>query len=149
MKSQRQSVLLDIIASCEVDTQELLTARLIERGFAVTQATVSRDIKDLRLIKSLGPGGKSRYQAQGTARDDAAARGLRIFAESVLSVDGAQNLLVLRTLPGGAQNAAGTLDEMHLPDVLGSIAGDDTILVILRTPEAADAMRARVQEMIR
>jgi len=149
MKEQRQAAILELIAAEEIDTQDTLTARLIALGFAVTQATVSRDIKDLRLVKTLNHQGKGRYVSPAAGRDDAGARQLRIFVESVLSMDNAGNLLVLRTLPGAAQGAAGTMDDMKLPDVLGCIAGDDTILVILKTPEAALGMMERLSGLLR
>jgi len=149
MKQKRQEAIRDLIAREAIDTQDILTIRLIELGFPVTQATVSRDIKEMRLIKRIDHNGKARYQAQGTAQDDDMQRKLRIFAESVLSIDGTGNLLLLRTVAGGAQNPAGTLDDMNLPEVLGCIAGDDTILVIVRTEQGAEALMEKVKGMMK
>jgi len=148
VKQQRQKAILDLILREEIETQDDLTARLIALGFPVTQATVSRDIKELRLIKTQSRSGKNRYVTGDADRDATQIKQLRIFVESVNSLDIAGNLMVLRTLPGSAQAAAGTLDDMKIPEILGCIAGDDTILAVLRTPEDAEGLRGRLGEIL-
>ena len=148
MKQQRQKAILELILREEIETQDDLTAKLIAMGYPVTQATVSRDIKDLRLIKTQSRSGKNRYVTGDVDKDAAQLRQLRIFVESVTSMDFAGNLMVLRTLPGSAQAAAGTLDDMNIPEVLGCIAGDDTILVVLRTEDGAGQLRERLGEIL-
>nr|MDD6335013.1 arginine repressor [bacterium] len=148
MKNDRQAAILDLIATEDIETQDEMTARLTARGFTVTQATVSRDIKEMRLIKSLGPGGKYRYAQSEGDRDGAHARKLKVFIESVTAMDSAGHVMVIKTLPGCAQSAASALDSMQLTQVLGCVAGDDTIMVVVRTQEAAQQLRAQLQGML-
>jgi len=148
MKEKRQAMILQLIASRSIETQEELTTLLIENGFAATQATVSRDIKELRLVKAHAPDGKNRYALNQVDREASRTRHLRIFVECVQGIDVANNLMVIRTLPGSAQAAAGTLDGMQLPEVLGCIAGDDTILVVLRDDQVAATLRNQLQMML-
>jgi len=138
MKPGRQNVILEIIAEKEIETQHQLMLALADRGIKSTQATLSRDIKDMRLVKQLGPSGKYRYVAQDRETDDSAHVKLRtIFMESVLSFDCAQNLLVLKTLPGLASAACSAIDSMHLENLVGSLAGDDTAFLAMKDAEAA------------
>ena len=140
MKSKRQQEILDIISSYEIETQEQLLERLRERGIETTQATVSRDIKQLRLVKELSSTGIYKYTTVQHRADPGVAGRLRtIFRESVTSFDLAQNIVVLKTLPGLANAAAAALDGMDLPDVVGTLAGDDTVILIMRTNAAAQA----------
>ena len=134
MKSVRQVAILDIIQKQNIGTQEELAAALQEQGINVTQATVSRDIKELRLMKVLLPDGSCKYAAQ---EKEAAVSGLserfaRMLAESLLSVASSRNLIVIKTLAGSANVAGEALDSLQWPEVLGSLAGDNTILLILR-----------------
>ena len=149
MKSSRQTKILEIIANQDIETQHQLMEALREHGVKSTQATVSRDIKELRLIKELSPHGRYRYVAVG--RDelvDYDQRLRKIFRESVTSYAVAQNLIVLRTLPGLAAAACSTLDGMNIHDLVGTIAGDDTAFLAMRDNEAADRFCHEIEEML-
>ena len=139
MKSERQQAILAIIAQKEIETQEQLLEALKATGIDATQATISRDIK-LRLVKELSSTGVYKYTTVQHRADPGVAGRLRtIFRESVTSFDLAQNIVVLKTLPGLATAAAAALDGMDLPDVVGTLAGDDTVILIMRTNAAAQA----------
>ena len=140
MKFQRQARILDLIEKNEIETQEELSEHLCSLGYNATQATVSRDIKELRLIKTLSQTtGKYKYAVPGTGIESSFSTRLRnIFKECVIHIDRAQNLVVLKTLNGMANAAAAAMDAMEIDDIVGTIAGDDTILIILRTSEDAD-----------
>ena len=133
MKAGRQSVILEIITERDIETQHQLMLALAERGIKSTQATLSRDIKDMRLVKQLGPSGNYRYVVSDSDSDLAARVKLgTIFLESVLSYDVAQNLLILKTLPGLASAACSAIDTMHLENLVGSLAGDDTVFLAMK-----------------
>ena len=149
MKSSRQTKILEIIANQNIETQHQLMEALREHGVKSTQATVSRDIKELRLIKELSPSGRYRYVAVG--RDelvDYDQRLRKIFRESVTSYAVAQNLIVIKTLPGLAAAACSTLDGMNIHDLVGTIAGDDTAFLAMRDNEAADRFCHEIEEML-
>ena len=138
MKPGRQSIILEIIAERDIETQNQLLQALAERGVKSTQATLSRDIKDMRLIKELGPRGNYRYVVSAKADNDGFGLRLRkIFKESVTSYDIAQNLLVIKTLPGLASAACSAIDNMEIENLVGTIAGDDTAFLAMRDNEAA------------
>ena len=140
MKSERQQAILAIIAQKEIETQEQLLEALKATGIDATQATISRDIKQLRLVKELSSTGVYKYTTVQHRADPGVAGRLRtIFRESVTSFDLAQSIVVLKTLPGLANAAAAALDGMDLPDVVGTLAGDDTVILIMRTNAAAQA----------
>ena len=141
--------ILDIIAKQDVETQEELAEALRARGIQVTQATVSRDIKELRLLKVLTPSGSYKYATADKAENGLNERFIRMLAESLHSVAASNNLIVVKTLSGSANVAAEALDSLHWPEILGTLAGDNTILLIIRTEaEAPDVVR-RIQEMIK
>ena len=149
MKSKRQQEILDIIAAHEVETQEQLLELLKDRGITTTQATISRDIKQLHLVKELGRGGVSKYAVSHHKVTANFSNKLRtIFRESVTSFDMAQNIVVLKTMPGLANAAAAAIDGMELPDLVGSLAGDDTAILIMRTGEAAAEFCEEIREML-
>ena len=128
----RQSKILEIISREDIGTQEDLVSRLNSEGLNVTQATVSRDIKDLRLIKISRTDGTYKYALPGDNSDEnLAIRLYEIFTKSVKSVVAAENIVVIKTLPGMAQAAASAIDAMQLSEVAGCIAGDDTIMVVM------------------
>ena len=138
MKKKRQEQIIEIIQNHEVETQEDLAGYLTEAGYAVTQATVSRDIKELRLIKILSPSGKYRYATSAQeAENSYASRLQNIFRECVTSVAAAQNLVVIKTFPALAPAAANAIDAMRLPNALGSISGDDTVFIAMKDNESA------------
>ena len=149
MKSKRQQEILNIIALREVETQEQLLECLRERGITTTQATVSRDIKQLQLVKELTAGGIYKYAvSQRKTAMDFAGRLRTIFREGVTSFDVAQNIVVLKTMPGLANAAGAAMDGMDIPDLVGSLAGDDTAILIMRTNEAATEFCEEIREML-
>lgn len=148
MKNDRQELILAIIAEESIETQEQLIERLQEKGMPCTQATISRDIKQLHLVKEPYGGGKYRYavSAQKT-RLNFAERLQVILRESIVDVDCAQNIVVLKTLPGLASAAASAFDGMEIPTKVGTIAGDDTVIIVMRGNEAAKELCQEVGAM--
>ena len=149
MKNDRQAKILEIIEREPIDTQEQLQLRLQEQGILCTQATISRDIKQLHLIKE--PVGQGRYRYAVSVRQSGlnVADKLRtIFRESVLSIDCAQNIVVVKTLLGLANGAAAALDSMELPYLVGTLAGEDTVLLVMRDSRSADGFCAEIGEML-
>lgn len=150
MKAQRQSAILEIIGSKDVETQEQLLAELQQRGFASTQATISRDIKELRIVKELSHSGIYRYSAPNREAANAFSAKLNtIFKECVTTYDAAQNLVVIKTLPGLASAACSTIDSMKMPQVVGTLAGDDTAVLIMRDTPAASEFCAQIKRLFR
>lgn len=149
MKTVRQVAILDIIEKQEIETQEELASALNARGIRVTQATVSRDIKELRLLKVLTPSGKYKYATGDQADNNLTDRFIRMLAEALLSVSSANNLIVVKTLSGSANVAAEALDSMHWPEVLGTLAGDNTVLLIIRSNEETITVTSRIREMMK
>jgi len=143
--SERHRKILEIINNNDISTQEELTSRLREVGYDVTQATVSRDIKKLRIVKTVNDRGVSHYVANNAEEGDPSSYNL--FASSVISVRLAQNLVVIKTLPGMAQAVGAVVDSVHLPQSLGSIAGDDTLMVIAENVHDAEEINKKLQSM--
>ena len=148
MKSTRQDAILEIIGRMDVETQEELADELRTMGFKVTQATVSRDIKELRLVKALTSTGAYKYAVAEKNENTHSERFIRIFSESVLTISHAYNQIVLKTLPGSANVAAETIDGMRWPEILGTLAGDNTILMIVRSTEEVELVLGRINDMI-
>ena len=150
MKSQRQEKILSIIQSHTITTQEELQSHLQEAGFHATQATISRDIKELRLVKELTGTGSYRY-AQSDRKVSAASdtRLRNIFKEGVVSVDVAQNIVVVRTMPGLASAACSALDAMDIEGMVGSLAGDDTGILIMRDNSFAQQFGGEVHKLLK
>ena len=150
MKAKRQEKILEIIASESIETQEQLLAALRSAGMNVTQATISRDIKELHLVKELTGSGTYKYAvSERKTALNVAGRLNNIFRESVISFDSAQNIVVLKTMPGLAPAACSAIDGMHLPNMVGSLAGDDTAILIMRTNEAAAQFCQEIHEMLK
>lgn len=150
MKDNRQNMILEIIGAEPIDTQELLQQRLSERGIVCTQATISRDIKQLHLVKEPTGGGNYRYAVSAQRSQLDAAEKLRtILRESVVSIQPAQNLVVVKTMPGLASAAGAALDGMCLAQIVGSLAGDDTALLVMRDAETATAFCDELRAMVR
>ena len=148
MKPGRQRAILEIIADRDIETQHQLLQALSERGVKSTQATLSRDIKDMRLIKELGPNGNYRYVAAKAEMEDFQQRLRKIFKESVVSCDVAQNLVVIKTLPGLGQGACSAIDSMEIQGLVGSLAGDDTLFLAMRDNESARAFHAEIESLL-
>ena len=150
MKNNRQEKILAIIEAEPIETQEQLLAKLQEQGIESTQATISRDIKQLHLIKEPVGGGRYRYAVSVQKTKLNFAEKLRtIFRECVLSVASAQNLVVLKTIEGMAQGAAFALDNMAETDIVGTLAGDDTILLVFHDNVRAVDFCEQVKQMLR
>ena len=150
MKSQRQAKIVEIISNTDVETQEQLLQALVEAGFNSTQATISRDIKEMRIVKELTSLGTYRYSVP--EKDAAPALSDRlnnIFRECLVSADYAENLVVIHTLPGMASAAASALDAMRSSAVLGTLAGDDTVMIVMREGHAAAAFTGEIKSVIR
>jgi len=145
MKEGRQKAILDIISKHDVETQNELIDYLREAGVKSTQATISRDIKELRLVKELSPRGTYRYIAASGDVTDHAERLRTIFHESVTSCVRAQNIVVVKTLPGLAPAAAAAIDRMNLRDLAGSIAGDDTAMFVMHDNDTAERLLQEIE----
>lgn len=149
MKSQRQAKILEIISNRNVETQEQLLAALQDAGFRGTQATISRDIKDLRIVKELTSLGTYRYATSSNELSGTFSSRLNtIFRESVVSFDYAQNIIVIRTLPGLASAAASAIDAMNMSAVVGTLAGDDTVMVVMRDMNAAATFCGEIKNLL-
>ena len=149
MKSQRQAKIMEIISNRSVETQEQLLAELQKAGFHSTQATISRDIKDLRIVKELTSFGTYRYTA---ATDDVSStfssKLNTIFRECITGYDYAQNIIVIRTLPGLASAAASAIDAMNMSVIVGTLAGDDTVFLVMRDNNAAAAFCGEIKSLM-
>ena len=150
MKNDRQSRILEIIERENVETQEQLQQRLQEQGVVCTQATISRDIKQLHLVKEPVGQGKYRYTVSSQRSRLNVADKLRgIFRESIVSIDNAQNIVVIKTMSGLANAAAAAVDSMNVPYMVGSLAGDDTAFLVMRDTESAKSFCEEVHEMLK
>lgn len=149
MKGIRQSEILAIIAADSIETQEQLLTELRNRGINATQATISRDIKELHLVKELTEQGGYRYALpEQSGPSNVTSRLRTIFRESVVSYDCAQNLVVVKTMPGLGSAAGAALDDMDIPDLVGTLAGDDTVLLILHTTQNAQNFCAQMHQLL-
>ncbi len=149
MKTKRQAQILELISEQDIETQNQMMEALAARGIKSTQATLSRDIKELRLIKKTSPSGGYRYATP--SQDDSGERITRlrkIFRECVVSFDTAQNLVIIHTLPGLANAAASALDNMDMPMLVGTIAGDDTAFLAMRDSDSAVAFCREIEDML-
>lgn len=149
MKNNRQNMILEIISQENIETQEQLLARLQERGINSTQATISRDIKQMHLLKEpIGQGVYKYAVSENRTRLNFAERLRTIFRESVTSIDYAQNIVVLKTMPGLASAACSALDNMNISYMIGSLAGDDTAFLVMKDTESAASFCEEIQEML-
>jgi len=149
MKNARQTAILSLIEQNDIETQEELAGKLREMGIVVTQATVSRDIKELRLLKVLSSKGGYKYATADKAEHGLSDRFVRMFVDSVLSITFAGNIIVIKTLSGSANVAAEAVDSMRWPEILGTMAGDNTILCIVHNEQEAEKVVDRFQEMLK
>ena len=148
-KEKRQKKILELIGERAIGTQEELTGALREAGYPATQATVSRDIKELRLLKVLSGSGGYKYATADKAEHGLSERFVRMFKDSVLSINFACNIVVIKTLAGSANVAAEAIDSMHLPEILGTMAGDNTVLVIVKNETEAAQTVNRFRDMLK
>ena len=149
MKNARQTAILSIIEQNDIETQEELAGKLKEMGIVVTQATVSRDIKELRLLKVLSGTGGYKYATADKAEHGLSERFVRMFKDSVLSINYAGNIVVIKTLSGSANVAAEAIDSMHINEILGTMAGDNTVLAIVKDDSDVAEMAVRFREMLK
>lgn len=149
MKNQRQAKIMEIISTKDIETQEQLLQELQEAGFYSTQATISRDIKELRIVKELTNFGTYRYTT--SAKDGThtfSARLNTIFRECITGYDYAQNIIVIKTMPGLASAAASAIDGMNMSVVVGTLAGDDTVFVVMRDNNAAATFCGEIKNLL-
>ena len=148
MKAKRQALIREIVENQSIQTQEELADALAAHGMVVTQATVSRDIKEMHLLKVLSEEGGYRYATMDKSEQGMNERLIRMLADSVVDMSSANNLIVIHTLPGSAHVAGEAVDSLRWPEVLGTIAGDNTILVIVRSNEDVDGVLRRFRSII-
>lgn len=148
MKIARHSKIIDLINQYDIETQEELAAKLQEAGFAVTQATVSRDIRELKLMKAAKPGGGSRYMVMEQRDNQNSEKYKRVLQDAFLSMDMAQNILVIKTVSGMAMAVCAAIDSMHWQEVVGSIAGDDTIMCAIRSTEDTVKVMDKISKIV-
>ncbi len=149
MRYARQNKILDIINSHEVETQDNLVALLKKSGYQATQATVSRDIKDLQLIKSLTPSGRYKYTVGSQAEQLPSERFVTIFRETIKAVDYSGNIIVVKTLSGCANAAGEAIDTMNMNHVVGSVAGDNTLLLVIDDPSNVPELVKKFHDILK
>ena len=148
MKIARHSKIIELVNHYDIETQEELASRLNEAGFRVTQATVSRDIRELNLTKVAKPGGGSKYMAVTSQETPDGEKYIRVLREAFVSMDAAQNILVIKTVSGMAMAVAAALDAMKWNEIVGSVAGDDTIICVIRSVDEAIAVMDKISKII-
>lgn len=149
LRSARHAKILEIISHNEIETQEELCELLQKQNIVVTQATISRDIRDLHLFKVAGIEKKYRYSYINDGESEISPKMRNLFRDCVLSVRAAQNLVVVKTLTGNGANAGAVVDKLNYEEVVGSVAGDDTLLVVCEDNAAASAVVEKITEFIR
>ena len=149
MKLARHEKIIELIKEYDIDTQEELAARLNEAGFKVTQATVSRDIRALKMTKVAGKDGKSRYAILQDTQPRLGDQYTRVLNDAVVSIDVGQNLVVIKTVTGMAMGVATALDALKWPEILGCIAGDDTIFCAVRSVDDTMIVMEKLRKAIR
>ena len=147
MKIKRHSKIIELINTYDIETQEELAQRLEDSGFVVTQATVSRDIRDLKLSKVVYGDGKQKYSLR-PKQDGISEKYLKILKEAFISMDMAQNILVVKTVSGMAMAVAAALDSLQMSEIVGCIAGDDTIMAAIRSVDDTVTVMERIRKLI-
>ena len=145
LKSARHAKILEIISTKEIETQEELCAELNARNYVVTQATISRDIRDLHLFKVAGTEKKYRYSYINEDESEVSPKMRNLFRDCVVGVNYAQNLVVIKTLTGNGANAGIVIDKLNYDEVIGSVAGDDTLLVVCKDTDAAKGVAEKIK----
>lgn len=149
MKLKRHKKIIELIERYDIETQDELADQLREAGFQVTQATVSRDIRELKLSKVPGHGGRQKYALLNREEHRMAERYVGILREAFVSMDHAQNILVIKTVSGMAMAVAAALDNINWKEIVGCIAGDDTVMCAIRTLEDTEAVMAELEKIVR
>ncbi len=148
MKTKRQSKILELIRKNDIETQEELLAYLLDAGFAVTQATVSRDIREMKLTKISTEGGRQKYAVLHEKAENMSEKYVRVLRDGFVSMDVAQNILVIKTVSGMAGAVCASIDAMNIQEIVGSIAGDDTIMCAIRTNEDAVSIMKKLRKIV-
>lgn len=148
MKVSRHAKIIELIAQHDIETQEELAEYLNREGFKVTQATVSRDIRDLRLTKVAVDGSRQKYVVLAPEKDEMNEKYIRVLRDGYISMDMAQNILVIKTVSGMAMAVAAALDAMHMHEIVGCIAGDDTIMCAIRSVDDTVAVMNRLKKLV-
>ena len=148
MKTKRQTKMLELIKKHDIETQEELSDYLQKEGYQVTQATVSRDFRELKLTKVAMSNGRQKYAALTEANEDLSEKYTRVFRDAFVSMDMAQNILVIKTVSGMAMAVAAAIDAMHLHEIVGCIAGDDTIMCAVRSVDDTIAVMSRLRKLV-
>ena len=148
MKTKRQTKMLELIKKHDIETQEELSDYLQKEGYQVTQATVSRDIRELKLTKVAMSNGRQKYAALTEANEDLSEKYTRVFRDAFVSMDMAQNILVIKTVSGMAMAVAAAIAAMHLHEIVGCIAGDDTIMCAVRSVDDTIAVMSRLRKLV-
>ena len=147
-QAKRQTKMLELIKKHDIETQEELSDYLQKEGYQVTQATVSRDIRELKLTKVAMSNGRQKYAALTEANEDLSEKYTRVFRDAFVSMDMAQNILVIKTVSGMAMAVAAAIDAMHLHEIVGCIAGDDTIMCAVRSVDDTIAVMSRLRKLV-
>ena len=149
MKTKRQRKIIELITNYDIETQEELAAKLVENGFNVTQATISRDIRELNLTKIATKGGKQKYAVQSSSDIVSNSKYMRVLNDGIITMDTAGNILVVKTVSGMAMAVAAALDAMQIKEILGCIGGDDTIMCVVKHAEETDRVKEHIESFIR
>ena len=149
MKAMRHAMILQLIDGMEIDTQEMLADQLLARGVSVTQATISRDIKELRLVKVLTDHGTYKYSTADRVEKNVSDRMIRLFSESVVSLTEAENRIVIKTLPASAGIACEAIDGLNWNEIAGTLAGENSIFVAIKSKEQVPAVMNRFRAMMK
>lgn len=147
MKTKRQKKIIELIENFDIDTQEELISRLAEAGYSATQATISRDIRELKLVKAMTSGGVYKY-IQSTRSEAVKPRFSSAFADSIIHVECAGNIVVIKTYPGMAQPVASCIDALGDSDILGCVGGDDTVIVVIREANRASLICDKIRGIL-
>ena len=148
MKGKRHAKIIELINKFDIDTQEELAERLFDAGFHVTQATVSRDIRELKLTKVSVEHGKQKYVVLESKKTDMYAKYVQVLRTGFMNMEKAQNILVIKTVSGMAMAVATALDELHIPGIVGSIAGDDTVMCAIRDSEEVLVVMEDIKKLV-
>ena len=148
MKIERHSRIIQLIQQYDIETQEDLADKLFQEGFPVTQATISRDIRELKLTKIAQPGGKSKYALLESEDQEISRKYSKVLQASFVSMDRAQNILVIKTVPGMAMAAAAALDDMKFKEIVGCIAGDNTIMCAIHNADQVLIVMEKIRSIL-
>lgn len=148
MKHSRQEKIIEIIESFDIETQDELLTKLAEAGFKATQATISRDIREMNLTKIVTPNGRQKYTLGNGKYNESKESYQQVLSSGILSIDSAENIIVIKTLSGVAMAVAAALDNIGINGVMGTIAGDDTIFLVVRTKELTMSVKAAMEKIV-